>query len=214
MTTAIILLFGLTTAIVGLTFKVQNGRLNRIVTLFHLAFLFLTIVCIILLTQNLSFKGFYTDRIIISIWFATGIALYGLYRKGSINLISRIYYGFLFWTPIFFLIAWFIPRLHFMAAVFGLGLIIDGQANRFSINEKFQLQESFQGVLASSYPSLDLVKNLGIFEKTTKGYIYRPSSTIKKINFTLLPNDSLKVTIITREDINTEYSDTTVRLPE
>jgi len=97
---------------------------------------------------------------------------------------------------------------------FGLGLVIDGQANRFSINEKFQLQESFQGVLASSYPSLDLVKNLGIFEKTTKGFVYRPSSEIKKINFTLLSNDSLKVTLITREDINTEYSDTTVRLPK
>jgi hypothetical protein len=96
MITTIILLIGFATAIIGLTFKVQNSQLNRLIKLFHLVFLFLTFVCIILFTQNLSFSGFYSNRIIIAFWVTTGIALFGLYGKGSINLLSKIYYGFFF----------------------------------------------------------------------------------------------------------------------
>lgn len=213
MITSIILLIGIVTSTLGLFFKLQNKRLNSIVRAIHLFFLLLTIICIILLTKRLSFRGFYTDRIIISIWFATGAALYGLFKRGSINLTSRIYYAFFFFIPIFFLIAWFIPRLHFMAAVFGLGVVIDSEANRFPINDKFQLQEAFQGVLASSYPPLDLVENFGIFEKTTKAFVYRPENQIQKINFILLPNDSLKISVVTK-NMNSEYSDTIVRLPK
>ncbi len=211
MITSIVLLIGLTISIIGLIFKVQNRRLSYVFRLVHLFFLLLTIICFVLLTQSFSFKGFYTNRIIISIWLGTGIALYGLYRKESIGWASRIYYGFFFWTPILFLIAWFIPRLHFIAAVFGLGLVIDGEVNRFPINDKFQLQEAFQGVLASSYPSLNLVENFGILEKTTRAFIYRPSSEIQKINFTTLSNDSLKVSIITT-GLSSEYSDTVISL--
>ena len=211
MTTLIILIIGLTVSILGFIFKVRNEKLNYVVRVIHLIFSFLTIVCVLLFIKNFSFRGFNTDRIIISIWFGSGIALYGLYRKRSINLVSRIYYGLFFWTPIFFLVAWFIPRLHFMAAVFGLGLAIDGQANRFPIDKNYQLQEAFQGMLASSYPQLDLVESFGIFEKTTKGFIDRPSSEIEKINFKRLSNDSLKISIITK-DMQNEYSDTTVKL--
>ena len=213
MTTAIIFIIGFIISLLGLIFKIQNKRLNYIVRAAHLIFLLLTIICIILFTQSFSFRGFYTDRIIISIWFGTGIAMYGLYRKESISVFSKIYYGLLFWTPLFFLIAWFIPRLHFMAAVFGLGLVIDGQANRFSINNKFQLQEAFQGMLASSYPPLDLVESFGVFEKTTRAFIYRPSSDIEKIKFTRISDDSLRVHITTK-DRGSDYSDTTVQLPK
>jgi hypothetical protein len=213
MTTALILLMGFTTAIIGLIFKVQNGQINRVFKFVHLLFLFLTVIAIILLTQCLSFRGFYTDRIIITVWFATGTALFGLFRKGSIKLILRMYYGFFFWLPIFFLSGWIIPQLRFMATVIGFYLAFDGEVNRFRINDKFQFQEAFQGVLASSHPMLDLIEKKGLFEKTTKAFIYRPGSEIKRINITALSNDSIKVSIITKDTINS-YSDTTIRLPK
>jgi len=213
MITSITLLIGLIISILGFIFKVRNEKLNYVIRLIHMAFLFLTVLCILLFIKKFSFRGFYTNRIIVSIWFGTGIALFGLYRKGSINLLSRLYYGLLFWTPIFFLVAWFIPRLHFMAAVFGLGLAIDGDATRFPIEKKYQLQEAFQGVLASSRPSLDLVGSFGIFEKTTKAFIYRPSADIEKINFTRLSNDSVKIHIVTNKN-GDAYSDTTIQLPK
>lgn len=213
MTTLIILIIGFTVSILGLVFKISNEKLNYAIRLVHLIFLLLTIICILLFIKNFSFRGFYTDRIIISIWFGTGIALFGLYRKGSINLISRMYYGLLFWTPIFFLVAWFIPRLHFMAAVVGLGLALDGQANRFEIEKKYQLQETWQGMLASRYPQLNLVESFGIFEKTTIAFIDRPEGDIEKINVVRLSNDSLKIYLMTN-NTSSAYSDTTVLLPK
>ena len=210
MITSIILSIGFILAAIGLIFKIQNKQLSNYIRLMHLVFLSLTIICILLFTQRFSFRGFHTDRLIISIWLGTGMALYGLFRKRSIHLLSRIYYGMLFWVPLFFLIAWFIPRLHFMAAVFGLGLVMDGDVNRFPINNNFQLQEAFQGVLASPYPSLDLIEGIGIFEKTTRAFIHRPSGEIESIHFSAL-SDSVKVYITTKDR---QYTDTTVMLPK
>lgn len=100
-----------------------------------------------------------------------------------------------------------------MAAVFGLGLIMDGDVTRYHVNNKFQLQEVFQGVLASPYPQLDLVENFGIFEKTIKAFIHRPSGDIEKMSFSILPGDSVTVHITTN-DIITPYVDTTIMLPK
>ena len=209
MRTAIILGLGILFAICVMVLKLDNKRLIRSLTLTHILFLGLTIFAILLAKVDWGFRGAYTERIIASIWFGTGIALFGLYRKGKAKLILKVYSGLYFWTIPILTIAWFIPRLHFAAIVFGLGIIMDGEFKRYPIDNTFQVQTSRQGML-SGCPSLSVVESKFIFfEKVTDNFV-ELSECYEKIEPSRISNDSIRMIL---KSTDSEIIDTTLYLP-
>lgn len=212
MRTVIILGLGFIVAICGIFFKLDNKRINRFFTIIHFLFLGLTILAIFLATKDWGFKGAYTERIIASIWFGSGVALFGLYRREKVKLILKIYSGLYFWIIPILIIAWFIPRLHFAAAVFGLGIIIDGDFNRYPIDKTYQIQTSVQGVLAGS-PTLSIVESkFLLFERITDDFMER-LERYEKIEPLRISNDSVRIVLKSTPSTGSKIIDTTLYLP-
>jgi len=165
MTSIFILTIAFLTALILKVTKANNATLYRCIRNCHLLFLGLTICASILLLKSYSFYGFLTDKFFFILFIATGMLLFGLYRLP--NRLTRSYYAFYFFLPFLLLIGLIIPRLQFITAVAGIGMLIDGESSRYQIDNTYSLQTSRVGVLAGS-PTYSLIERKCIlFEKVT-----------------------------------------------
>ena len=208
MTSIIILSISFLTALILKLTKNDNVKLYKFIRNFHLTFLVLTIFAILLLLNSFSFRGFLTDKIFIILFIATGMLLFGLYRHKS--KLIRSYYAFYFFLPFLLLIGLLVPRLQFITAVAGVGMLIDGESNRYPIDKSYSLQTSRVGVLSGS-PTYSLIeKKFVLFEKVTDDIVPKIGLP-KSLQVSKIGNDSFRLDVLTSEIYN-ERLDTTISL--
>jgi len=208
MTSIIILTIAFFAALILKLAKTNNTRLYKFIRNCHLLFLGLTICAFVLLLNSYSFRGFLTDKFFVILFLATGILLFGLYRHQS--KLVRSYYAFYFFLPFLLLIGLLVPRLQFITTVAVIGMLIDGESNRYQIDNIYSLQTSTVGVLSGS-PTYSLIeKKFVFFEKVTDDIIpkigYPKSLLVSKIG-----NDSFRLNVLTSE-IYKESLDTIISL--
>jgi hypothetical protein len=208
MTSIIILTISFLTALILKLTKTNNAKLYKFVRNCHLLFLGLTISAIVLLLNSYSFRGFLTDKIFFILFIATGMLLFGLYRLSS--KLTRTYYALYFCLPFLLLIGLIVPRLQFITAVAGIGMLIDGESYRYQIDKTHFLQTSRVGVLSGS-PTYSLIETkLGLFEKVTNDIVPKIGLP-KSLQVTKVGNDSFRLDVLTSEIYN-ERLDTTISL--
>jgi ethanolamine transporter EutH len=165
MTSIIILTISFLAALILKLTKTDKVGLYKFIRNCHLAFLVLTICAIVLLLNSFSFPGFLTDKMFFILFIASGMFLFGLYRNKS--KLIRSYYAFYFFLPFLLLVGLLVPRLQFITAVAGVGMLIDGESSRYPIDKTYSLQISRVGVLSGS-PTYSLIeKKFVFFEKVT-----------------------------------------------
>jgi len=208
MTSIVIFVISFLSACILKLTKPNNNKLYKYIRLGHILFLGLTIVAIILLLNSYSFRGFLTDKIIVILFLATGMLLFGLYRQN--RKLTKAYYLFFFILPIVLFIGLTIPRSRFITKVVGLGMLIDGESSRYPIDNKYSIQTSRVGVLSGS-PTYSLIeKRYFLFEKVTDDLV--PKIGIpKSLQVTKISNDSFRLNVLTSETYN-ERLDTTLSL--
>jgi len=193
----------------ALTFKLtktKNAKLYKLFRNSHLLLLGLTIIAVMLLLNSYSFRGFLTDKIFAILFIATGIILFGLYRERK--KLIRAYYAFYFILPLLLLFGLIVPRLHFITAVAGIGLLIDGEHTRYPIDNKYSIQTSRVGILAGS-PTYSLIeKKLFLFEKVTDDIVPKIGVS-KSLETVKIRTDSFRLNVITSETYN-EQLDTII----
>lgn len=206
MTSIIILIISFLTALFFRLTKTKNIRLYIFFRNSHIVFLGLTIIAVLLLLNSYSFRGFLTDKIFVILFIATGMILFGLYRERK--KLVRTYYAFYFILPFILLFGLIVPRLRFITAVAGIGLLIDGEHTRYPIDNTYSIQTSRVGVLAGG-PTYSLIeKKLFLFEKVTDDIV--PKIGIpKSLQTTKVSNDSFRLNVLTSETYN-EHIDTII----
>ena len=208
MTSITILTTAFLTALILKLTKTNNAKIYKYVRNCHLLFSGLTISAIALLLNSFSFRGFSTDKTFVILFFATGILLFGLYRLP--NKLTRSYYAFHFFLPFLLFIGLIIPRLKFITVVAGIGMLIDGESNRYQIDETHFLQTSRIGVLSGS-PTYSLIeRKLVFFEKVTDDIVPKIGLP-KSLKVTKIENDSFRLEVLASEIYN-ERLDTTISL--
>ena len=208
MTSIIILTIAFLTSLVLKLTKTNNAKLYKYVRNCHLLFLGLTICAILLLLNSFSFRGFLTDKIFFILFLATGMLLFGLYRLP--NKLTRNYYAFYFFLPFLLLIGLIVPRLQFITAVAGIGMLIDGESSRYPIDNTHLLQTSRVGVLSGS-PTYSLIERKFIlFEKVTDDIVPKIGLP-KSLQVTKVGTDSFRLDVLSSEIYN-ERLDTTIAL--
>ena len=202
----------LTTAFLAALFfkltKTENNKLYKIALYTHLALTGLTIVTLFLILKtSFSFAGFMTDKLFVIFFLATGMLLFGLFRRNQKLL--RAYFACFFLSPLLLVLGLFIPPLQFITAVAGLGLLLDGEHHRYPVDETYSIQTSRIGVLASG-PTFSLVENKYLlFEKNTD--ILEGIGTPKSLQIEKVGADSVRLDILSSEIVN-ERLDTTISL--
>lgn len=208
MTSIIILTISFLTALFLKLTKAKNTKLYKFIRSCHLFFLGLTICAIVLLLNSYSFRGFLTDKLFVILFIATGMLLFGLYRNQ--NKLTRTYYAFYFFLPFLLLIGLIIPRLQFITAVAGIGLLIDGECSRYQIDKNYSLQTSRVGILSGS-PTYSLIeKKFILFEKVTDDIVPKIGLP-KSLQVSKVGNDSFRLDVLTSEIYN-ERLDTIITL--
>lgn len=208
MTSIFILTIAFLTALILKLTKTNNAMLYKYTRHCHLLFLGLTICALVLLLNSYSIRGFLTDKIFVVLFIATGMLLFGLYRLP--NKLTRSYYAFYFFLPFLLLIGLIIPRLQFITAVAGIGMLIDGESSRYQIDDTHLLQISRVGVLAGS-PTYSLIeKKFILFEKVTDDLVPK-IGVPKSIQVTKVGKDSVRLDVLTSEVYN-ERLDTILNL--
>jgi len=206
MTSIIILAISFLIALFFKFTKTDNSRLYKTVRISHYLFFILTVIAFLLLLNSYIFKGFLTDKLFVILLVATGMLLFGLYRQRS--KLTRTYYAIFFCLPFLLLVGLIVPRLHFITAIAGVGLLIDGEHTRYPIDQTYSIQTSRVGVLAGS-PTYSLIESKYILlEKITDDII--PKIGIpKSLQVIKINNDSFKLRVLT-SDIYNEQLDTTL----
>ena len=208
MTSITILTIAFLTALILKLTKTDNVKLYKYIRNFHLLFLGLTICAVVLLLNSYSFRGFLTDKIFFILFIATGMLLFGLYRRNS--KMTRSYYSIYFILPFLLLIGFVIPPFRFITAVAGIGLLIDGEHTRYQIDNTYSIQTSRVGVLAGS-PTYSLIeRKLFLFEKVSDDIVPKIGLP-KSIQVTKTGTDSFRLKVLTSEIYN-ERLDTTISL--
>lgn len=199
MTSIIILIISFLAALIFKQTKTKNIRVYIFFRNSHFLFLGLTIIAVLLLINSYSFRGFLTDKIFVILFIGTGIILFGLYRERK--KLIRTYYAFYFILPLLLVFGLIIPRFRFITTVAGIGLLIDGEHTRYSIDNTYSIQTSRVGVLAGS-PTYSLIeKKLLLFEKVTDDII--PKIGIpKSLETVKISNDSFRLNVLTSEIYN------------
>ena len=169
MTSIVIITIAFLAALVFKLTKTEHARLYRFLLYSHWALLGLTATVLLLLCYSYSFAGYYTDKLIVIVFVATGILLFGLYRKKQ--KLARTYFTCFFSLPILLIVGLIIPRLRFITTVAGIGLLMDGEHYRYTIDKAYSIETSTVGFLSGG-PRISLVENKYLlFEKTTKDVI-------------------------------------------
>jgi hypothetical protein len=122
----------------------------------------------------------------------------------------RSYYAFYFFLPFLLLVGLLVPRLQFITAVAGVGMLIDGESSRYPIDKTYSLQISRVGVLSGS-PTYSLIeKKFVFFEKVTDDIVPKIGLP-KSLQVSKIGNDSFRLDVLTSEMYN-ERLDTTISL--
>ena len=207
MTSIIILAIAFLAALYFKIIKSENKRLYHFVFYSHLTFFGLTVIEIILLSNSYSFAGYLTGKLFVILFLATGMVLFGLYRKN--RKIVRAYFACYFLSPFLLLLGLIIPPLQFITVVAGLGLLFDGEHKRYPIDKKYSIQTSRVGFLSSG-PTFSLVENKYLlFEKTTR--VVQGVGTPKSFQIEKVGADSVRLDILSSEVVN-ERLDTVISL--
>ena len=162
-------------------------------------------MAVLLLLNSYSFKGFLTDKLFVIFFIGTGMLLFGLYRKN--NKLIRTYYAFFFFLPFLLLFGLIVPRLQFITVVAGIGLLIDGEHTRYTIDKTNSIQTSRLGVLAGS-PTYSLIESKYIFFEKVTDDIVPKIGIPKSLYVTKISEDSFRLNVLTSEIYNERFDTT------
>lgn len=177
----------------------------------HLVFLFFSALCLLLLISGYGFKGIYTERVFFTFYAGSGILLYGLTQQDTSGKYAYLclFFGF----PFLLMFGLLLPPLRILTVVLGLGLLSDGNTERYPIDDDFSLQAKTVEVL-NRVPDYSLVEDkYFLFEKITSNVV-SPASRLQALKMEKTGNDSLRLQLRLMGDAGKMGSriDTTISL--
>jgi hypothetical protein len=172
--------------------KVKAPDAVRLLWYVHLALLFFSAICLLLLANGYGFKGAYTERVFFSLYAGSGVILYGLTPQ---NISGRwLYLLCFFGFPFVLLFGLLLPPLRILTIMAGVTLLYDGNFNRYPIDNDYALQTKEQGIL-SRYPTYSLVTDkYWLFEKITPNVVKQPYP-LKSLEMAKKNEDSVNIRI-------------------
>ncbi|MFB6454587.1 hypothetical protein ACE38W_04890 [Chitinophaga sp. Hz27] len=159
----------------------------------HIVFIILAALTLLLMINGYGFKGAQTDRVILTLYAASGLFLYGL-SKPEIN--ARYYYlAGLFAFPFVLLVGIILPFTRMFTIMVALSLYGDSDYHRYKIDDDFALETKSTGIL-TQYPVYSMVEDkYWLFEKVTPEVI-NPKAFPRAIKLTKRGNDSVRIQFI------------------
>ncbi len=143
----------------------------RLLWYVHLALLFFSLLCLLMLINGYGFKGAYTERVFLSLYAGSGVILYGICPRDVSG--KSVYLLCFFGFPFVLLFGLLLPPLRVLTIMAGVALLYDGDLTRYPIDNDYALQTEEQGIL-SRYPTYSLVSDkYWFFEQTTPNVITR-----------------------------------------
>ncbi|SHL71620.1 hypothetical protein SAMN05444266_104506 [Chitinophaga jiangningensis] len=179
--------------IAAISFRIKDIKapVARLLTWnFHLIFLVLSVISIILSINGYGFKGTQTERMFLTLYAGSGFILYGL-SKPEIN--ARYYYlASLFAFPVVLVVGLLLPFLRTITILASLTLFADSDFERFKIDDDFAMQTKSTGIL-TRYPTYSMVEDkYWFFEKITPDII-NPGAAPGTVKLSKLGNDSVHI---------------------
>ncbi|ASZ11754.1 hypothetical protein KTO58_16160 [Chitinophaga pendula] len=204
MTTVVILTLCFLTALSCKIKKVKAPFITAITWYIHLLFLFAVICCALLWLGEYSFKGAFTNRIILSLYAGSGMIVYGLSPKEISG--KKVYLAAFFAFPFLLLIGLLLPFTRIFTIMLSVYLLADGNVKRYPVDNQVCLQ-TYTVPIVSRYPAFSIIEHkYWLFEKTTHDVISRQINP-HDIRLQKLNTDSIHITL----SDNTRY-DTIISL--
>ncbi|NIG53702.1 hypothetical protein [Chitinophaga sp. Cy-1792] len=160
----------------------------------HIVLMVLAALSLLLMINGYGFKGAQTDRVILTLYAASGLFLYGI-SKPEIN--ARYYYlAGLFAFPFVLLIGLILPFTRTLTILVALSIYGDSDYHRYKIDDDFAIQTKSTGIL-TRYPVYSMVEDkYWFFEKVTPEII-DPKAAPQGIKLTKRGNDSVRIQLVT-----------------
>lgn len=191
--------------------KVKVPVITGVVWYIHLVFLFFAALCLLLMVSGYGFKGTYTERFFFTFYAGTGIILYGLTQQDTSGKFAYLclFFGF----PFLLVFGLLLPPLRIFTVVLGLGLLSDGNTERYQIDDDFALRSKTIEVL-NRVPDYSLVEDkYWLFEKVTANVV-SPNSRLQALKMEKTGTDSIRLQLSLWGDAGKTGSriDTTISL--
>jgi len=136
---------------------------RRIISFHYLLALLILISILLEITDNLSFSGQWTTRIIIIGFLLTGTFIFPVTNWGNKLKIEKFYFRIFSLFPILTFLFSLIPFLGIVAVLSCYGQLTDPVKNIYYEDERIRIQSSFVGVLGP--PRLFVYQKKGILER-------------------------------------------------
>jgi hypothetical protein len=170
--------------------KVKAPMITGLVWYIHLVFLFFAALCLLLMISGYGFKGTYTERFFYTFYAGSGIILYGLTQQDTSGKFAYLclFFGF----PFLLVFGLLLPPLRIFTVVLGLGLLSDGNTERYEIDDDFALRAKTIEVLYR-VPDYSLVEDkYWLFEKVTPNVV-SPKGRLQALKMEKTGTDSIRL---------------------
>ncbi|MVT11637.1 hypothetical protein [Chitinophaga tropicalis] len=168
--------------------KVKAPLITGLIWYFHLVMLVFSALCVILLLSGYGFKGSYTERVFFTFYAGSGIVLYGLTAQdvSAKWVYLCAFYGF----PFALAFGLLLPPLRTLTVILGLGLLSDGELERYPIDNDYSIQSKSVDILYRT-PAYSLVEDkYWFFEKIT-GDVVTPGAPLQALKLEKRGTDSV-----------------------
>lgn len=170
--------------------KVKAPLATDLMWYFHLIMLVFSVLCLILLLSGYGLKGNYTERVFFTFYAGSGIILYGLTPQEVSGkwVYLCAFYGF----PFLLVFGLLMPPLRTLTVIMGLGLLSDGEMERYPIDHDYSIQAKSVDILYR-VPSFSLVQDkYWFFEKIT-GDVIKPGAPLQALKLEKTGTDSVRL---------------------
>ncbi|NSL87981.1 hypothetical protein ECE50_014125 [Chitinophaga sp. Mgbs1] len=171
--------------------KVKVPELRVLTWYIHLIFLVLSAICLLLMANDMGFKGTQTERIIFTLYAGSGMILYGFSKPDTDARYAYLlsFFGF----PFLLLFGILLPPLRTLTLVITLTLLSDSRFHRYKIDDDYALQTKTSGILAPQ-PTYSLITDkYWFFEKISSGVI--PPTATGNIRLQKINTDSVRISV-------------------
>ncbi|WP_146151313.1 hypothetical protein [Chitinophaga niastensis] len=171
--------------------KKANAPVLRALTWYlHLVFLFLSLLCLLLMINDYGFKGTQTERIFFTLYAGTGMLVYGLSKPG--NDARHVYLMSFFGFPFLLLFGLLLPPLRTITLVAAITLLSDSDFHRYEIDDDYALQTKTSGIL-STYPVYSLVEDKYLFFEKITPDVVKPRAFLRTLKMDKKGMDSVRI---------------------
>ncbi|WP_160716621.1 hypothetical protein [Chitinophaga solisilvae] len=171
--------------------KVKVPELRVLTWYIHLIFLVLSAICLLLMANDMGFKGTQTERIIFTLYAGSGMILYGFSKPDTDARYAYLlsFFGF----PFLLLFGILLPPLRTLTLVITLTLLSDSRFHRYKIDDDYALQTKTSGILAPQPAYSIITDKYWFFEKISSGII--PPTATGNIRLQKINTDSVRISV-------------------